>query len=515
MAGGVLIAYQATDCGACAERIRDQLAKLIPDERIIQAESGLPPARLEPFKVLVVLIGKMWEPEAGFTAATIRDALTSGRPVIPVLVAGARQPAVTALPADLKDFASSWAFPLSEAHFAEDVEALSKLILSALHPAMAEPPRAEALRLTAAELAEAARSVTRTGPARPRAPAAKKPRFEIPRIVRQGLARMATAGLNLAVGHVLNRLTANSIAPTRIEIPPVAAPSPVEEKDVADVMAFAPAGAAPGDTFLVQVFIGRTDKDEDAAKLAALDADSSAKRRAIATLDVELAEGDRVDIKLEAPGLAIDDPEQGLIWRRRPRSCAFSVTVPKDFAPGRVVVQARVYRQAVPIGRIAFSMPIEAAAEPAPPVPAGEFSRSYHRAFLSYASPDRAEVIKRAQALQAANISFFVDLLSLEPGERWEKRLYTEIDDKCDLFVLFWSKAAHDSEWVNKEIAYAVDRINRQSPPEAARPDIHPIILEGPPPPEPPAALKYLQFNDKLLYVIAALDKLNAAKPVS
>jgi hypothetical protein len=191
--------------------------------------------------------------------------------------------------------------------------------------------------------------------------------------------------------------------------------------EVIDAVAFAPPCAARGEEFPVQVFLCRTETDEELLRIAALAADSRAVKRAIATLDIELAVGDRVDIRLEAPGLSLADADQALIWRGKPRSCAFFVTVPEGFGPDHVLIHARLYRQAVPVGRIAFSMPIIATAASALPAPVGDFSRAYRRAFLSYASSDRSEVIKRAQALRAANIDFFVDLLSLDPGERWER----------------------------------------------------------------------------------------------
>jgi hypothetical protein len=38
-------------------------------------------------------------------------------------------------------------------------------------------------------------------------------------------------------------------------------------------------------------------------------------------------------------------------------------------------------------------------------------------------------------------------------------------------------------------------------------PDIIPVIIEGPPPPEPPEALKDIHFNDCLLYVLAGVEE--------
>ena len=74
--------------------------------------------------------------------------------------------------------------------------------------------------------------------------------------------------------------------------------------------------------------------------------------------------------------------------------------------------------------------------------------------------------------------------------------LYTEIDH-CDVFFLFWSSAAKKSEWVLKEVDYAMTRNGGN---DLARPDILPVIIEGPPPVEPPAKLAHLHFNDRILY---------------
>ena len=78
------------------------------------------------------------------------------------------------------------------------------------------------------------------------------------------------------------------------------------------------------------------------------------------------------------------------------------------------------------------------------------------------------------QGLKAARINFFEDLLTLEPGEHWEKRLYEEIE-ACDLFLLFWSTEAKASPWVMKEVEYALNRQKKspdqlpRSPPSSSR----------------------------------------------
>ena len=69
-----------------------------------------------------------------------------------------------------------------------------------------------------------------------------------------------------------------------------------------------------------------------------------------------------------------------------------------------------------------------------------------------------------------------------------------------DVFFLFWSTAAKDSEWVLKEVRYA---IAWHAGDDLAPPEIVPVMIEGPPPVAPPPELKGLHFNDKFLYFIA------------
>ena len=67
----------------------------------------------------------------------------------------------------------------------------------------------------------------------------------------------------------------------------------------------------------------------------------------------------------------------------------------------------------------------------------------------------------------------------------------------ADVLFLFWSRAASKSEWVTKEIQHALKRKNGN---DHNPPEILPIILEGPPIPEPPEELKHLHFNDSMIY---------------
>jgi len=319
-------------------------------------------------------------------------------------------------------------------------------------------------------------------------------------------ALLATAGVAYAFHEEIGALVGWLAKSLHLSMAPPG-PAPSLRSSEVDVSAFAPNRARRGSRFLVQVFLHAPEAEERTILLLAKAADSEAVRRGVATLDIDVAEGERLDFVLDGEGLVIAEPHQSLVWRGRPRSCAFLVEAPRDFNADAAQLRVRVLKGAAPVGHIRFSVAIDASDARAAIEPAGEAAPRYRRAFLSYASSDRAEVLKRAQALRAAGVDFFNDLLSLEPGERWERRLYEEID-RCDVFLLFWSQAAKESQWVRREIDRARDAAR-----DSGRPaEILPIILEGPPPPTPPESLASLHFNDPLCYVIAAIEKLNALR---
>jgi hypothetical protein len=322
-------------------------------------------------------------------------------------------------------------------------------------------------------------------------------------------ALLATAGIAYVFHKELGALLGWLARGLHLSATPSVAAASSQTSEV-DVSAFAPMRAGRGEQFLVQLFLHDVDAERRTIHRMAMAADTQAVRRGVATLDIDVALGERLDFILDGEGVIIAEPHQSLSWRGRPRSCAFLVETPRNFTAKAAQLRARVLKDAAPVGQIRFSVAIDGVAAQADVEPAGDAAPRYRRAFLSYASPDRAEVLKRAQALRAAGVDFFNDLLSLDPGERWEQRLYGEID-RCDVFLLFWSRAAKESQWVRKEIEHARDAARATGRPV----EILPIIIEGPPPPAPPDALADLHFNDPLCYVIAAIEKLNALRPLA
>jgi len=270
------------------------------------------------------------------------------------------------------------------------------------------------------------------------------------------------------------------------------------DADAVDCTVFAPPTARAGESILVQVYAHLPDQSEQVIQLAQ-EADETARRLGFRSLEVEIPRGTKLQIELTLPGVEIEDSVQQVLWRGRATSVQFAVDLPRTQPPGNLIGRVAVYRGGTPIGHVRFKLEITAGDRPlkqSMPRPLGDEAQRYSHAFLSYAMKDLNEVMKRVQMLVRCHISFFQDLLALEPGERWERKLHEHIDE-CDVFMLFWSTAAKESQWVRKEVEYA---LKRKGTDDSAPPEIVPILVEGPPIPLPPPELSHIHFNDRLLY---------------
>jgi hypothetical protein len=257
---------------------------------------------------------------------------------------------------------------------------------------------------------------------------------------------------------------------------------------------FGPRAVKRNAEFLIQVFLYRREDSERALSLAT-EADEQAERHGQKTLEVQVAMQMRLTVHLDIPCLTVSNPHQSIVWLGQPDSVQFVVGVPPSLELDSIIGCVAVRVEEIPVGCIRFKLSIVAKSEksqPSEPGVLGDDARRYRNVFLSYASKDRDEVLKRAQALRALRVKFFQDVLSLEPGDQWQELLFKHIDE-CDLFLLFWSRAAKESEWVMKEIRHARQRRDRDP---NRLPDIHPIVI--PPPVDPPDELADLQIGDYL-----------------
>jgi hypothetical protein len=265
-----------------------------------------------------------------------------------------------------------------------------------------------------------------------------------------------------------------------------------------DAAVFCPPRVKTKSTFLVQVYLYQPPAADEAA-MQAHEADTQAVRRGTYSLPLDIPRGTHVAIHLEMEDFEIAEPDAVLVWRGRITSAQFEVVVPTTKL-GNTIGRVRFAVSGIPAGTLRSIVEVVAQYATAKPTWCEANAVRYHRAFASYSSEDRGEVLRRVQAFRIAGLSVFQDILELEPGQRWERALYHEID-LCDVFLLFWSRAAAASEWVAKEIDFA---LNRKGGDDERPPIIEPVPIEGPPPVPPPARLRHRHFNDALLAHIKA-----------
>lgn len=279
---------------------------------------------------------------------------------------------------------------------------------------------------------------------------------------------------------------------TEAPAPSPAADSPVSE---AACTVFAPPSVAAEERFLIQVWLHRPAAASRVRELAAMADETTAERPAI-TLSSGLAEGQTEEIRVEAPELAVDEPVQQVVWNGDAATAYVTARAPADLIGKAAFARIRVFVGAAPLG----SGVLRLAVHPAAGGLGGVLevgARRYRTAFLSYAREDLQTVLEHHQALAAVGLDVVQDILTLSPGERWERMLYAHID-RCDVFLLYWSRAAAASEAVIKEAEWA---LNRQRTSGDNTPDIIPVVLESPPP-APPEALAHLHFDDPVRRLI-------------
>ena len=274
--------------------------------------------------------------------------------------------------------------------------------------------------------------------------------------------------------------------------------SVIEDKVGDEVMcsAYAPEAVCRDEEFIVAAFAHLPEQKEEVAEMARM-IDDEIVKRAEKFLPLKVEQGNKIGFLLRVDGCSVDDPYQEFAWFGRTDSVEFGVEVPKDFAKRAAVAKIDISVNSIPVGNIKFRIKLDHIENINYSQQADTRAEKYKRAFISYASPDRAEVLRRTQMLSATGVTFFQDIMNIKPGEQWEQKLFEEIDN-CDVFYLFWSKSASDSQWVKQEWEYALKIRGQKSLPE-----IIPVPIEGPPCIDPPDQLRHLHFNDGFLFFLS------------
>ena len=206
---------------------------------------------------------------------------------------------------------------------------------------------------------------------------------------------------------------------------------------------------------------------------------------------VPLERGTLLRVRVAVPGFEISDAEDTIIWEGEIGNASFPIRAPGSMALGTYPCLAHVYANGLQAAKIHFILEVASQSSAVRPVESEH--HTIRSAFASYASADRDEVLARVQGIQKAlpDLDVFLDVASLRSGQVWAERLSAEILRR-DIFYLFWSKAASQSEWVRREWQLALANRGPHF--------IDPVPLidprEAPPPPE---LAGHLHFNDWVL----------------
>jgi hypothetical protein len=279
-----------------------------------------------------------------------------------------------------------------------------------------------------------------------------------------------------------------------------------DETDEVITSVFSPTHTAPGRSFYVQVF-AHLAEEEGLLKDIAQRVESATVLADSDALEQQIARGTELTFLLSMPGLTIDEPKQSRTWNGKRIRVLFGVSVPQDTALGEILARVTIFDKALPLGHLGFKIQVAVSTTEAETMPSSAGSAiRYRQAFVSYARRDQLEVLKRLQVLEVERQKYFQDV-DIKPGEEWQNLIYQKISES-DVLFLFWSKAASESEWVGKEIDYA---LSRQAGDYQAPPQIYPFVI--PPPVDPPQNLSHLQFGDNISRMILAAEQIANSGP--
>jgi hypothetical protein len=201
-----------------------------------------------------------------------------------------------------------------------------------------------------------------------------------------------------------------------------------------------------------------------------------------------IARQTRLTLRLSIEHCTISPEVNELIWGGQIISAGFQATPDAFIGEGASLPgTARIEVEGLRIAEIRFNIMVGSA-------PGSGFStaNAIRKAFISYASRDRWLVLGRVQGIQKAGIDVFMDVHSLFSNDRYEEKLFEQIE-QADRLYLFWSRRAKRSQYVEREWRHGLQHKGLDF--------IDPVPLTDPrrtPPPPELAGEKH--FNDWILF---------------
>jgi type VI secretion system secreted protein Hcp len=200
--------------------------------------------------------------------------------------------------------------------------------------------------------------------------------------------------------------------------------------------------------------------------------------------------GAEVVIVPELPGVQFNPPSQRVLWLEDWQCAEFRMRALPDRADSQqdLAVNGRVafYVHTLLIGEVAIWGVLNAKGRvnrTADPLHAAA-ANPYASIFVSYSHRDATIVDRLQRAYKALGMTYMRDVESLRSGQEWNAALVRLIHE-ADIFQLYWSQAARDSHFVEREWREAL----LSSKPAFIRP-----VYWQRPVPDPPPELAKVHF---------------------
>lgn len=272
--------------------------------------------------------------------------------------------------------------------------------------------------------------------------------------------------------------------------PPVGTTMSMPVVDRVTFSVTAPSRVAAGERFLLDVW-AHFARDRDRVVELAQGTLHAGKVVIRSKGPIAVRRGTTLTAHLDVDDADVRQPDDTILWDGEIGNATFLVIIRAGSGAGPRSGTATIYADGLQIARVQFLVTVGSTAA-AFPDDLGARHTFVHSAFASYAREDADEVLARVQGIKKAapDLDIFLDVLSLRSGQDWARELQARIP-RCDVFYLFWSNHARQSEWVEREwrCALATRGVDFIDPVPLVPPD------EAPPPPE----LSAKHFDDWLL----------------
>lgn len=260
-----------------------------------------------------------------------------------------------------------------------------------------------------------------------------------------------------------------------------------DRKDLVNFTLLPPQKISIGDTILLKLWIYSENQSQEFSNL--LNSKKLEEINYYSTAFSSKEVGEKISFIISIEDLIVENPHHEVRWLGEIAKIDFTVKVPSDTKAGKKKGNIKIFVRALEISEINFSLSVTE--EPSNSKLEVEETR-FVKAFISYSNKDINKVIGRIQGIlkTSPEMEIIMDKKNLRSGDKWKIKLRKFIED-ADIFYLFWSKNALESEWVNKEwkCAYKLKGIDF----------IDPIPLESPDMVPPPDELSDMHFNDWIL----------------